>query len=292
MTFRRGARIDTGRVGMGGGGRGPKLAMGGAGGLVVVVLALVFGVDPSTFGGGEPGSSAEPTMQDCETGEDANSRVDCRIAATAMSLDDVWTRVLPAAGVHYTRPEVTLFSGNVSTGGCGSATSDVGPFYCPGDATAYFDTGFFHLLENRFGASGGPLAQEYVVAHEFGHHIQNLLGDSDRGSYDQPGAASDAVRSELQADCYAGLWTHFADTTPAPGSDQPLLDPLTEEDLADALSAAGAVGDDHLQRQSGTKIDSDTWTHGSSDQRRQWFMTGYRSGRVDACETFAAPVGR
>jgi len=184
---------------------------------------------------------------------------------------------------------VTLFDGSVHTAGCGSATTDVGPFYCPSDATAYFDTSFFAVLQRDYGASGGPLAQEYVVAHEFGHHVQNLLGDSGRGSYDDPGAESSAVRSELQADCYAGVWAHFASTTPARGSGEPLLEPLTDRDIADALSAAESVGDDHIQRGAGRAVDSDSWTHGSSAERQKWFLTGYRSGRVDACDTFTAP---
>ncbi len=293
MTFREGARIDSGRVRSGGGGRGPKLALGGGGGLVVLVLAVLFGVNPGDVVGGDPpghapGSGYSSPAQ-CSTGADANRNVDCRVTATAMSLDDVWTRVLPSAGARYTPPTVTLFDGSVHTAGCGSATTDVGPFYCPADATAYFDTGFFATMQRRFGSSGGPLAQEYVVAHEFGHHIQNLLGDSGRGSYDDPGADSAAVRSELQADCYAGVWAHFASTTPARGADRPLLEPLTASDIADALSAAESVGDDHIQHGAGRAVDSDSWTHGSSAQRQKWFLTGYRSGRVDACDTFTAP---
>lgn len=290
MTFRKGARIDAGRVGSGGSGRGPKLALGGAGGLVVLVLAVLFGVDPGGIvGGDDPARSGgqEPPAH-CATGADANAAVDCRIAATAMSLDDVWAQVLPAAGVRYTPPRVTLFSGAVGTGGCGSATTDVGPFYCPADSTAYFDTSFFGVLQSRYGASGGPLAQEYVVAHEFGHHIQNLLGDAGRGSYDDPGAGSAAVRSELQADCYAGLWAHYAASTPAEGSDAPLLEPLTDADISDALSAAESVGDDRIQAQAGRGVNSDTWTHGSSAQRQHWFLTGYRTGSVPSCDTFAA----
>ncbi len=293
MTFREGARVNPGRVSVGGGGRGPKMAIGGGiGSIVVVVLALVLGVDPSSLGVGGDGQAATQsgpltTLEGCETGADANANIDCRIVFTAASLDQVWESQLPTAGLDYLQPDVVLFSGGVNTGGCGSATSDVGPFYCPADNTAYFDSSFFQLLESQYGSSGGPLAQEYVVAHEFGHHIQNLIGDSRRQS-GLKGAESAAVRTELQADCYAGIWAHYADKTPAPGTNEPLLNPLTDRDIADALSAAAAVGDDHIQEQSTGSVNPDSWTHGSSTQRQQWFTTGYRSGEIASCDTFAA----
>lgn len=311
MTFREGAQTDSGRTGSSGNGagspahgtgsaaggrapqerqadrRGLKLFLGGAGALAVLVLAVLFGVNPGGFvSGDDPGLT--PGLAECNTGAGADGNVDCRVAATARSLDDVWTRVLPTAGVRYTPPTVTLFDGSVHTAGCGSATADVGPFYCASDGTAYVDTTFFAVLQREFGASGGPLAQEYVVAHEFGHHIQDLLGDAGRASAEDRGAGSAAVRSELQADCYAGVWAHFASTASAPGSDHPLLEPLTDADVADALSAAESVGDDHIQRGAGHAVDSDSWTHGSSSQRQKWFLAGYRSGRVDSCDTFAA----
>lgn len=293
MTFREGARVNPGRVSVGGGGRGPKMAIGGGiGSIVVVVLALVLGVDPSSLGVGGDGQAATQsgpltTLEGCETGADANANIDCRIVFTAASLDQVWESRLPTAGLDYLQPDVVLFSGGVNTGGCGSATSDVGPFYCPADNTAYFDSSFFQLLESQYGSSGGPLAQEYVVAHEFGHHIQNLIGDNRRQS-GLKGAESAAVRTELQADCYAGIWAHYADKTPAPGTNEPLLNPLTDRDIADALSAAAAVGDDHIQEQSTGSVNPDSWTHGSSTQRQQWFTTGYRSGEIASCDTFAA----
>lgn len=297
MTFRDQARIGSGRVRTGGGGgRGPQFAMGGIGGIIVVAVGLFFGLDLTGGGSGTglSGGGGAVTAQGyeraaCETGADANADVDCRIEFTAHSLDQVWREQLPQVGVQYREPGVTLFRGGVTTGGCGSADSNVGPFYCPADDTAYFDSSFFQVLEDRFGASSGPFAQEYVVAHEFGHHIQNLLGDSGRGNYNDPGATSAAVRSELQADCYAGVWAHYADSTPAPGDDQPLLAPLTETDIADALSAAASVGDDHIQSQSTGRVNPDSWTHGSSAQRQHWFTTGYRTGQVAACNTFDAP---
>ncbi|MCC3330198.1 KPN_02809 family neutral zinc metallopeptidase [Nocardia abscessus] len=297
MTFNEGMQIDPDRVSSGGPGMGGKLALGGgAGGLIVLVLTLLMGGDPGSILGnftGAPGQTqtqpgTEGTPSHCRTGADANKYVDCRVALTAQSLDAVWSAELPKqAGKRYVEPKVVLFSGATSTG-CGNATSDVGPFYCPVDRTAYFDTSFFQDLVDRFGASGGPLAQEYVVAHEIGHHIQNLLGDLGRAQRDPRGPESGAVRTELQADCYAGIWAHFADQQPAPGSDQPFLKPLSDKDVADALSAAAAVGDDRIQRAAQGRVNPEAWTHGSSEQRQKWFLTGYRTGQVRACDTYSA----
>ncbi|WP_280302755.1 KPN_02809 family neutral zinc metallopeptidase [Nocardia abscessus] len=297
MTFNEGMQIDPDRVSSGGPGMGGKLALGGgAGGLIVLVLTLLMGGDPGSILGnftGAPGQTqtqpgTEGTPSHCKTGADANKYVDCRVALTAQSLDAVWSAELPKqTGKRYVEPKVVLFSGATSTG-CGNATSDVGPFYCPVDRTAYFDTSFFQDLVDRFGASGGPLAQEYVVAHEIGHHIQNLLGDLGRAQRDPRGPESGAVRTELQADCYAGIWAHFADQQPAPGSDQPFLKPLSDKDVADALSAAAAVGDDRIQRAAQGRVNPEAWTHGSSEQRQKWFLTGYRTGQVRACDTYSA----
>ncbi|MFC8043065.1 neutral zinc metallopeptidase [Nocardia sp. NPDC057353] len=295
MTFNEGLQIDPNRASGGGPGRGGKIALGGgAGGIILVVLALLLGGDPGsilgqfTGAGGTEGSSSEGTPEHCKTGADANRYVDCRVVLTAESLDAVWTEQLPAqARVQYQEPKLVLFTGAVSTG-CGNATSEVGPFYCPADNSAYFDTSFFQDLVDRFGASGGPLAQEYVVAHEVGHHIQTQLGDIARAQNDPQGPESGAVRTELQADCYAGLWAHYADKTPAPGSDVPFLQPLTETDIKDALSAAAAVGDDRIQRASQGRVNPEAWTHGSSDQRQKWFLAGYRTGQLAACDTYSA----
>ncbi|MBM7414720.1 MULTISPECIES: neutral zinc metallopeptidase [Nocardiaceae] len=295
MTFDPDARIDSSRVRRSSGGRGKGIAVGGGlGGIVIVVITLLLGGDPSSvigqLGGGEATSqdSGSGTIENCDTGADANANVDCRVTATVNSLDQVWDAELAAqTGVPYERPEVDIFSGQVSTG-CGAATSDVGPFYCPADSTAYFDTGFFQVLVDQFGSSGGPLAQEYVVAHEFGHHIQNQLGDIGRAQADPNGPESGAVRTELQADCYAGVWANKADDIPAPGSSEPLLDPLTDQDVSDALSAASSVGDDRIQQASTGRVNPEGWTHGSSDQRQAWFDAGYRTGAVAACNTYDA----
>ncbi|MBU3065116.1 neutral zinc metallopeptidase [Nocardia sp. NEAU-G5] len=296
MTFNEGMQIDPNRVSSGGGpGRGGKIALGGAGGLIVLVLALLLGGDPSSLLHDITGaqSTAAPktapgTPAHCRTGADANRYVDCRVVLTTQSLDAVWGTELPRqTRTAYTPPQVTLFTGAVSTG-CGRATSAVGPFYCPADRTAYFDTAFFQELVDKFGSSGGPLAQEYVVAHEVGHHIQNLLGDSGRAQRDPKGPASGSVRLELQADCYAGLWAHYADKLPAPGGSQPFLKPLSDKDIQDALSAAAAVGDDRIQQAATGRVNPESWTHGSSAERQKWLMAGYRTGQVRACDTFSA----
>lgn len=297
MTFREGARLDSNRVKSGGGGRGGKIALGGgAGGLIVLVLALLFGGDPGSILGQLSGTTdnsagsngSNSSLEQCKTGGDANSDVDCRVIGTVQSLDTVWESELGSqTGTAYVQPEVEVFTGSVATG-CGNATSAVGPFYCPADSTAYFDTSFFQVLVDRFGSSGGPLAQEYVVAHEIGHHIQNQLGDIGRAQADPQGAESGAVRVELQADCYAGVWANHAAVIPDPNTGQPFLEPLTDNDIRDALSAASSVGDDRIQQASSGRVNPEGWTHGSSDQRQAWFVTGYRTGEVSACDTFSA----
>ncbi|MDG4669045.1 neutral zinc metallopeptidase [Mycobacterium sp. 236(2023)] len=291
MTFNEGMRIDTSTTSSSGGGRGPGRGIaigGGLGGLVIVVVALFLGVDPSsvlpqqqmdTQGVEAPGFD----LSQCQTGADANDIVQCRVVATGNSLDGVWADLMPG----YTRPHVRLFEGGVDTGGCGFADSAVGPFYCPGDQTAYFDTGFFDVLKNQFGSSGGPFAEEYVVAHEFGHHVQDLQGVLGRAQQDPTGPTGGGVRTELQADCYAGVWAHYASITNQEGTDVPFLNPLSDKDIADALSAASAVGDDRIQEAATGRVNPESWTHGSSEQRQKWFTTGYQTGDPAKCDTFA-----
>jgi hypothetical protein len=157
----------------------------------------------------------------------------------------------------------------------------VGPFYCPLDQTIYIDLGFYDDLETRFGAEGGPLAEMYVIAHEYGHHVQNLLGSLDAGR--DAGAERGAVRTELQADCYAGVWVGNA-------VDTGFLQPITREQLDQALDAAAAIGDDRIQERMQGQVDPHTWTHGSAEQRQEWFVTGYENGSADACDTFEAEI--
>ncbi|GJF09927.1 membrane protein [Mycolicibacterium cyprinidarum] len=291
MTFNEGMRIDTSTTSSSGGGRGPGRGIaigGGLGGLLIVVVALFLGVDPSTVVPQQPQMNTQGVdaqgfdLSKCKTGEDANNIVQCRVVATGNSVDGVWQQQMQG----YTRPRVELFTGRVDTG-CGSATSEVGPFYCPVDQTAYFDTAFFDVLVDQFGSSGGPFAQEYVVAHEFGHHVQNLQGVLGRAQQDPQGATGGGVRTELQADCYAGVWAHYAAITKQEGTDVPFLNPLTDKDIADALSAASSVGDDRIQEAATGQVNPESWTHGSSQQRQKWFTVGYQTGNPAKCDTFA-----
>ncbi|MEW5813381.1 MAG: neutral zinc metallopeptidase [Actinomycetota bacterium] len=290
MTFNEGMQIDTSTTSSSGGGRGPGRGIavgGGLGGLLIVVVALFLGVDPSSVVPQQAGPQTAETpgfdLSQCKTGADANEIVQCRVVATGNSVDGVWAQLMPG----YTRPKVRLFTGQVDTG-CGPATSDVGPFYCPADQTAYFDTDFFDVLTTQFGSSGGPLAQEYVVAHEFGHHVQNLEGVLGRAQQGAQGATGAGVRTELQADCYAGVWAHFAAITKQESTGVPFLKPLSDKDIADALSAAASVGDDRIQRSATGRVNPESWTHGSSEQRQKWFTTGYQTGDPAQCDTFAA----
>jgi predicted metalloprotease len=294
MTFNEGMQIDTSTTstsGGGGGGGGRGIAIGGGlGGLLIVVLALFLGVDPGsvlpqggpnqydTQGVDAPGFD----LSQCKTGTDANNIVECRVVATGNSVDGVWSQLMKG----YTRPNVRLFSQQVQTG-CGPATTDVGPFYCPVDKTAYFDTTFFQTLVDQFGSSGGPLAQEYVVAHEFGHHVQDLQGTLGRAQQGAQGASGGSVRTELQADCYGGVWAHYAAITKQEGTDVTFLQPLSDKDIQDALSAASSVGDDRIQKASTGRVNPESWTHGSSAERQKWFTIGYQTGDPNKCDTFA-----
>lgn len=295
MSFNDGVELDPSQVEDRRGGRmgrGTKIG-GGIGGGVILLLAALFGINPQLLEGlagtgqEQPGQS-QGTAPSCSTGADADQRLDCRITGTVNSLNAFWPAYLAEYSVNYPRPRTVIFTGGTETG-CGAATSAVGPFYCPADTTAYFDPGFFQDLVDRFGSSGGPLAQEYVVAHEFGHHVQNILGDLDEAQRDPQGAESGAVRVELQADCYAGLWTRYATTQKDPKTGMPFLEPLTQKDLNDALSAASAVGDDRIQKAATGRVTPEGWTHGSSAQRQKWFYRGYQTGDIAQCDTFNAP---
>jgi predicted metalloprotease len=284
MTFQGGGPLDTGNVSGGGGGRG-RLALGGGAGLIVVIVAALFGVDPGLIGlGGDDGTGTGSTSQQTEidqqidscTIEKANVDTVCRIVATTNSLDRVWSDIMPG----YDPPQTKIFTGNVDTA-CGPASSDVGPFYCPGDQTAYFDPTFFDVLRDRLGGSDGPLAQEYVVAHEYGHHVEYLTGALDKGQRQgSAGPTSGSVRIELQADCLAGVWAFHADKGP-----DAMLAPLTQQQIGDVIQTAKAIGDDAI---GGATSNPEGWTHGSSEQRVRWFNVGYERGDAAACDTFAA----
>jgi predicted metalloprotease len=291
VRFRPQARLDPsqvqdarGRGGLPGGG----LAVGGGGlGVVGIVIYLLFtllsngsggplgGLDGSTVATQPPGQVLGSA---CRTGSDANTREDCRIVGYVNSIQRYWTGVVQG----YTISKTVFYSGSDDTG-CGLATSDVGPFYCPVDRKVYIDLGFFDELRTRFGGSSGPLAQAYVLAHEYGHHVQDELGILDRIGNDRQGPQSAAVRSELQADCFAGVWAHHAAQTG-------YLTNITNADVRDALSAAASVGDDRIQASTRGQVNPETWTHGSAAQRDTWFATGYDSGDPNRCATWHNPV--
>jgi uncharacterized protein len=296
MTFRRGARLDPSQVeDMRGriGGRGLAVGGGGLGVLLVIVYSLITGGAPSssdaqaldqllnqTFGGsGAVASSALDT--ECQTGADANARDDCRIVGYINSIQAYWSDAFVTAGERYVPAKTRFFTDVVDTG-CGTATTAVGPFYCPADRFIYIDLGFLDDLRTQFGAQGGPFAQAYVLAHEYGHHVQDLLGVLDAGSGGQ-GASGQSVRTELQADCYAGVWS-------ANAVDTGYLEPLTQANIADALDAAAAVGDDRIQAETGGTVNPESWTHGSSAERQHWFSAGYAAADASGCDTFSGAI--
>jgi hypothetical protein len=299
MRYRRNVELDPSQVedrrGRGRvGGLPGGLAVGG-GGLGVAGLVVYLLVSLLSGGGGLSGqlapldgstvSEAPPSQvlrEECTTGADANNRTDCRIVADVNSVQRYWGDRFAASGQTYTPAKTVFFSGSTDTG-CGPASTEVGPFYCPVDSHVYIDLGFFDELRAQFGARGGPFAQAYVIAHEYGHHVQDLLGVLGQGGASETGAGSRSVRTELQADCFAGVWAHHATQTG-------YIAELGQADIADALDAASAVGDDRIQSAAQGQVDPETWTHGSSAQRRHWFEVGYRTGRSNACDTFSGEI--
>ena len=300
MSFNDNVQLDTSQVGSGGGGRpGGMVVGGGVGGIILLIIALVFGINPSDLPGGtgtdpgssgsgqvEPGGTTDPNaFAECKTGADANRNDTCRVIATVNSVQAFWAAELPRFRREYTPAKTILYSGSTQSA-CGTASNQVGPFYCPLDKQVYVDASFFQILTDQFGSSGGPLAQEYVVAHEYGHHIQDILGLLDKAQQNPQGANSGSVRVELQADCLGGVWANNAtQTKDAQGTT--FLKPLSQKDIDDALSAAASVGDDRIQQKTQGRVSPESWTHGSAAARQKWFTTGYRSGNLNDCDTFS-----
>ena len=297
MDFDDAARLDTSRVsdvrGRGGSVVGRGAAIGGGGlGIVGLLVALLLGVSPAdlgggggggtdALGGGSFGGSGTATTQElaaqCQTGADADRDETCRFVALENSLSQYWTGAVRGLQP----PQTTLFGQGVNTG-CGQASSAVGPFYCPADQGIYLDPGFFDELQSRYGAQGGDFAQAYVLAHEYGHHVQHLTGANEQAQrLGSEGEQSGSVRLELQADCYAGVWA-------ANAAEQGLIT-FDDTDVTEGLSAAAAVGDDRIQERSAGRVDPESWTHGSAEQRQTWFRTGLRTGDPNDCDTFGVP---
>lgn len=288
MTFNENANVGGNRARR----RGRTAAIAGGGGVGVVAIAVLLisaftGQDLTGLlgiagggTGGESGSQQSAIIADCETGQDANENDDCRLAAGSLAIDQFWSENLDG----YREPQLVIVDGSTSTQ-CGTASNATGPFYCPPEETVYVDPTFFGLLRSQYDASAGSLAQLYVLAHEYGHHVQNLIGVFQEHPNNGTGPDSNGVRTELQADCFAGAWV-AAMTQQEDEDGDPYLLPPTAQQIADALDAAAAVGDDHIQEQSGGQVNPESWTHGSSEQRQRWFDEG-RQGGVNACDTFA-----
>ena len=284
--------VEDRRSGGGGGGRGGGLGglIGGRGiGVGTIVIALLggwmFGINPLTIlgllsGGGAP---TEQVQQQAPARKPpADDRMAKFVSTVLADTEDVWRNQFKAGGASYQDPKLVLFRGSTQTS-CGRGQAAMGPFYCPTDQRVYIDLGFYETLKNQLGAPG-EFAQAYVIAHEVGHHVQNLMGITDqmdkaRGRVSEAQYNALSVRLELQADCFAGLWAHDA---------QGARQILEKGDIEAAMNAAAKIGDDALQRSSGRAVVPESFTHGTSAQRQKWFDTGLKTGSIKACDTFAA----
>lgn len=271
---RRGQSAGRGGIGL------PRGKFGLGATVVILLIGVVTGTDVTQLLGlggelGGAGSDSTPPAKGPPTDDAARF-----IAVVLADTEATWTELFAAQGKTYAKPKLVLFDDAVNSA-CGHTSSAVGPFYCPGDRKVYLDLTFFSELSRRLGAPG-DFAQAYVVGHEVGHHIQTLLGTSEkvhrlRSQVSESEANQLSVRQELQADCYAGVWGHYANKEQL----------LEDGDLEEALTAAAAIGDDRLQQQAGAAVRPESWTHGSSQQRVHWFKTGMASGQIAACDTFA-----
>ena len=264
---------------------GPLVAGGGIGTVVILLLALFFGFDPRVILQGDAPTSPPATQQAPSPSASPRGHDDLRdfVATVLADTEDTWRALFSRMGREYRDPKLVLFNGAVQSA-CGIAGTATGPFYCPQDQKVYLDLDFFRALRERFRAPG-DFAQAYVIAHEVGHHVQKQLGISDRVMAERRRAGAQAnvasVRLELQADCFAGIWAHHAERT---------RHILEAGDVEEALNAAAAIGDDRLQRQAQGRVAPETFTHGTSKQRVQWFTRGIESGDLRRCDTFGGSV--
>ncbi len=261
-------------------GMGGMAVGGGIGTVVIALIAMLFGVNPGdVIQGGGPAAGGAPNGAPAG-GPPANDEGGQFVSTVLADTEDVWNKIFQQSGRDYVEPRLVLFTGYQQTA-CGTGQSAMGPFYCPGDQKVYIDLAFYNDLAKMSGArTDNDFAQAYVIAHEVGHHVQTLLGTSERVQAASRGAREEeanalSVRQELQADCYAGVWGHHSKIQLDPG------------DVEEALAAATAIGDDRLQQQSQGQIVPESFTHGSSAQRVQWFRRGMESGDVNQCDTFA-----
>ncbi len=285
MEYRDSADISGAQVTRagGGGGGGGRMAVGGIGGLILLVLGLIFGFNPSSIMGADPGAAPQPQagnpVTECTRGSDVAKNRDCRWQAYMSSIGGYWSGALR----DFRPAPLVIFSQQVSTG-CGAASSEVGPFYCPADEKIYLDTEFTAQLLRQLGARGGDAAEAYIIAHEYGHHIQNLTGTMAQvqAAGQQTGPSSPQVRLELQADCYAGVW--FKHSTEDPNG---AIKAVSQDDLNRIVDAAKAVGDDRIQQSSSGRVSPESWTHGSAAQRKYWVAKGFNTGDPRQCDTFS-----
>jgi len=287
MSFNKRSRLDPSQVQDRRGRRaGTAIALGGGGlGLIITIVAMLMGVNLSDLTGNETGQSPYATeyagvgtdlQAVCQTGADANTREDCRIVGFVNSIQAFWADEFARHGGEYIEADTVLFT-QATEAACGYASAAIGPFYCPRDMQVYLDLDFFNELQTRFGAQGGPFAEAYVLAHEYGHHVQNQLGLLS-GSSSATGPESEAVVTELQADCLAGVWAFHATETG-------YLTQVTDQDIIQALDAAASVGDDRIQRQMQGYVSPESWTHGSSEQRQLALRDGLQSGDIATCDS-------
>jgi len=282
------SQIETRSGGGGGGFSRLPIPTGGGGriglGTIVLIIVVVVVQQLASHSGGGGGQQAADS---CHTGADANASETCAVDLFTNSVQDFWSRAYPdQTGKSYDEIRTVEFQGSTGSA-CGTAQEAMGPFYCPNDKRVYLDTSFFDdMLTGQLGAQGGPFSIGYVIAHEYGHHIEDQLGLLARMRTHQ-GATSDSVRIELMADCLAGVWAKGAQQT-QDAHGQPIISELTQDDVARAVDAAQAVGDDRIQKRTSGHVDTDTFTHGTAAQRVRWFETGMRVGTIRACDTLSA----